>query len=451
MWSHAPRAAGHARVRRYFNSTFASLATRNYRLYFIGQLISVTGNRMQMLAQAWLVLELTDSGTWLGLVMAVQQLPALLLSSWGGLLADRYQKRKILMLVTAAGAVPALLLGVLSLTGHISVAVVMVLAATIGVIDAIEKPARHSFPSEMVPRHLLTNAVTLNNVVLDSGKATGPAIAALLIAGVGLPYAFLINAVTFAAAFLGLFLMNPAELDIPIAARRQRGQVRAGLQYVRGTPHLLGPLALLATVGLLAYNLQVLLPLLGRNTFNGDARTVGYLIAALGFGSVLGGLSLAGLLKPNLNRIVASAFLVAGVYVVTSLSPTFAVALGLVFVMGITNLVFKTLASTWLQLTAEPMMRGRVLSLLVLATAGTSPLGAPLVGWIANTYGTRVSFMVAGIGSAVAAALTYVYLGRVNGLRPLHNAQLRPAHTTATGTAAADVASSSDLKAPGGL
>jgi predicted MFS family arabinose efflux permease len=265
----------------------------------------------------------------------------------------------------------------------------------------------------MVAPHLLMNAVTLNHVVLDSGKATGPAIAALLIAGVGLPYAFIINALTFVAAFLGLFLMNPAELDVPTPVRRNPGQLRAGFAYVRQTPHLFGPLLLLTCVGLFAFNLQVLLPLLGKDTFDGDARTVGYLVAALGIGAVLGGLSLAGLLKPNPTRVVGSALIMAALYLAVAASSVLGVTYALVFLMGISNVVYKAITSTWLQMTAEPMMRGRVLSLLVLSTAGTSPVGAPLVGWLANTYGTRASFLVAGVATAIAGVFTYVYLQRV--------------------------------------
>lgn len=424
-------------MKRYLSATFASLSTRNYRLFFIGQSISQTGTWMQRMAQAWLVLELTDSGTWLGLTLAIQQLPSLLVTPWAGLLADRHRKRTILLWAAVGGAVPAALLGILTLTGHISAELVLGLALMVGLVDAIEKPTRQALPSELVKPAQLTNAVTLANVVNDSGKAVGPAIAGVLISLIGLPYTFLINAASFGAVVCGLLLMDPAQLQQPERVRRNPGQVRAGIRYVRSHPPLLGPLALLATAGLLAYNFQVLLPLLGRQAFAGDARAVGWLLGAMGLGAVIGGLALAGVITPTLPRVVGAALVLAAGLVLTGSAPSLGVALVLVFCLGTSSVVFKTLTSTWLQLTAEPTMRGRVLSLLVVAIAGTSPIGAPLIGSIANELGVRVAFVVAGVGTAIAAALTYRYL-RLEIGRPWGRRRRRepdaPAHSAAQTT-----------------
>jgi predicted MFS family arabinose efflux permease len=252
----------------------------------------------------------------------------------------------------------------------------------------------------------------LNNIVQDTGKVVGPAVAGVLIAAVGLPYTFFVNSLSFLAVLAGLLLMRPVDLSAPDRVARGAGQLRAGLAYVRATPRLFGPLALLASVGLVAYNFQLLLALLGRETFHGDARTVGYLLGALGAGSVIGGLALAGVLRATIGRIVGAATVLAVLLVATGLSPTQAVAFGSVFALGAASVLFKSVASTWLQLTAAPAMRGRVLALLVVAIGGTTPIGAPLMGWLAEQFGVRATFMLAGVLTAIAAALAYVYLRR---------------------------------------
>lgn len=399
-------------MKPYLNATFISLRTRNYRLYFIGQSVSLAGTWMQKMAQAWLVLELTNSGGWLGITLAVQQLPLLFLAPWGGLLADRMNKRTILIVTASAAMIPSLLLGVLALTHHINVGFVLGLAVVGGLIDALDRPARQSFPSEMVGAPRLANAVMLNNIIQDTGKVVGPAVAGVLIAAVGLPYTFFVNALSFLAVLAGLLLMRPVDLSAPDRVARGAGQLRAGLAYVRATPRLFGPLALLASVGLVAYNFQLLLALLGRETFHGDARTVGYLLGALGAGSVIGGLALAGVMRATIGRIVGAATVLAVLLVATGLSPTLAVAFGSVFALGAASVLFKSVASTWLQLTAAPAMRGRVLALLVVAIGGTTPIGAPLMGWLAEQFGVRATFMLAGVLTAIAAALAYVYLRR---------------------------------------
>jgi MFS family permease len=399
-------------VKGYLAATFASLRTRNYRLFFIGQSVSVTGTWMQKLAQGWLVLELTNSGAWLGITLAVQQLPTLVLTPWGGVLADRYSKRTILLCTATASIIPSAMLGVLTLTHSINIAIALGLALLGGIIDAFEKPARQSFPSEMVGHEQLTNAVILNNVMQDTGKVLGPAIAGVLIATAGLPFTFLINAASFLTVIVGLLLMRADELARPKHEATGTGQLRAGLTYVRATPRLFGPLLLLGLVGLVAYNFQVLLPLLARDTFHGDARAAGYLLGALGAGSVIGGLALAGVLAASIGRIIGAALILAVLFVATSLAPNFGIALGMVFVMGASSVVFKSLASTWLQLTAEPAMRGRVLAMLVVAIAGTTPIGAPAMGWVSEQFGTRATFALAGVCTAIAAASVYLYVRR---------------------------------------
>lgn len=264
----------------------------------------------------------------------------------------------------------------------------------------------------MVSAPHLANAVMLNNIIQDTGKVVGPAVAGVMIAAVGLPYTFFLNALSFLAVIAGLLLMRPGELSVPDPVARGAGQLRAGLSYVRNTPKLFVPLALLASIGLVAYNFQLLLALLGRETFHGDARTVGYLLGALGAGSVIGGLALAGVLHATIGRIIGAALVLAILFVATGLSPTLAVAFGLVFALGAGSVLFKALASTWLQLTAAPEMRGRVLALLVVSIGGTTPIGAPVMGWLAEQVGTRATFVLAGVLTAIAATVAYAYLRR---------------------------------------
>jgi MFS family permease len=400
-------------MRTYLGATFASLRIRNYRLYFIGQAISFTGTWMQKLALAWLVLELTGSGAWLGATMALQQLPTLLLAPWGGVLADRFSKRLIMVWMAGAAMVPAVLLGVLTMTGSTNVYIVLGIAFLAGLVDAFDKPARQSFPSEMVDSPRLANAVMLNSIVQDTGRVVGPSIGGVLIAVAGLPPTFFINAASFLPAIATLLLMRPAELAAPPRQSRGKGQLRAGLSYVRANPQLLGPLALLACLGVVALNFQVLIPLLGYDTFSGDARTVGYLLGAIGVGSVVGGLALAGVLQASVGRIIGAAVVLGVLFVLTGLSPTVTIALCVAFFLGAVNMVYKALTSTWLQLTAEPEMRGRVLGLLVVALAGTTPIGAPMLGWLSEHVGTRLTFAFAGSCAIVAAVVTYFYVRRV--------------------------------------
>ena len=397
-------------MRRYLRATLESLGNRNFRLYFASQTVSIIGTWMQKVAQAWLVLELTDSGTLLGVTAALQQLPTLLLTPWGGLLADRLDKRKILFWTQWAAAAPALLLGVLTATGTVRLWMVLVLALVLGSAEALDKPARHTFVIEMVgPRHV-PNAVALNNITINAGKVVGPAVAGVLISTVGLAYCFFINAVSFAAVVAGLLLMRTELLERPVRAHRGPGQLREGLRYVRGEPALLGPLVLMTVSGLFAYEWTVTLPLLARETFDGDAHIAGLLFAAMGAGSIVGALAIAATLTATTNRLVASGLAFAVLLAGTAMSSSLPVALVLLFVVGAASVAFRAIATSWVQLRAVPEMRGRVMALLVMAIGGTTPVGGPLVGWIAETYGAPASLALGGIATAAAAGATLLYL-----------------------------------------
>lgn len=363
-----------------WRDTFRSLAVRNYRLYFSGHVISDAGTWMQKVGQAWLVLELTGSGTLLGVTFAIQHLPILLIGVWGGLLADRLDKRRLLMVTYGLAGLLALVLGLLTATGVVTLWMVLALALGLGVIDALEKPARHTFVIEMVGPGHLTNAITLSSVVTNTGKVAGPSLAGILIATVGLASSFLVNAGSYLVAVAALALMRRHELTPVEPTRRSSGQLREGLRYVRGTPQLLAPLLLLTVAGTLAYEWAVTLPLLARDAFHGDAQVFGLMFSAMGVGAVVGGLAVAGRLLPSARQLLRLAWVFGGLVVAAASAPTVPVVLVVLVGVGAASIAFRSVAMSWLQLESSPQMRGRVMSLLIVATAGTTPIGAPLVG-----------------------------------------------------------------------
>ena len=399
-------------MRSYLSATFESLRYRNYRRYIVGQGVSVIGTWMQKVAQAWLVLELTDSGTLLGVTAALQQLPTLVLTPWGGLLADRVDKRKILLCTQTAAAVPALILGILTLSGHVTIWIVFILAVVLGIIEAIDKPARMTFVSDIVdPKHI-TNAVTLNNIVQNMGKVVGPALAGIMIATVGLGYSFLANSASFIAVLSGLWLIRPEFQQKSTRAERSKGQLIEGVRYVRHRRDLFGPLILMTITGMLAYNWQVVLPLLARDTFDGDAQVAGLMFTAMGIGAVVGGLAVAGSLKATSGRLVATGLIFALIMIGAALAPTLIFALIMLSALGAASVSFRALATSLMQLRAAPAMRGRVVSLLIIATNGTTPIGGPLIGWISQEYGARSALILGGVTTALAAGATFTYMTR---------------------------------------
>ena len=393
-------------------ATFGSLASRNLRMFLTGQMVSVTGTWLQKAAQALLVLELSGSGTLLGVTAALQQLPTLLFGMWGGLLADRMDKRRLLLVTQSASIAPAIALGVLTATGLIQLWMVLLLALLLGTVEALDKPARHTLIADLAGREQITNAVTLNATVQNLGKVVGPAVAGVLIAGVGIPVTFFINAASFLAVILSLLLLNVAQIQRREPKPRARGQLREGLRYVRRTPELFGPLMLMAVTGTLAYEWQVMIPLLAHDAYAEDARIFGLMFSAMGVGAVVGGLVLAGLLRASGVGLVVAGLAFAAVLLAVALSPGLALTLAALFLLGAASMAFRAVASSHVQLTADPAMQGRVMALLIVAFAGTTPFGGPLVGWIGDMLGARALFAVAAVGTAVAAVATLLYMRR---------------------------------------
>jgi MFS family permease len=387
-------------------ATFKSLHTRNFRLYFCAQLISVSGTWMQSVAQAFLVLRLAPpahAGVYLGLVTALQFLPMLVFGTWGGLIADRFDKRRLLYGTQSCAGLLALALGLLTASGAVRLWEVFLLAGLLGFVNMIDNPARQTFVVELVGRDDLPNAVSLNSVVMNSARVIGPAIGGALIAFVGLAACFEVNAASYVAVIVGLSLMRRAELHRTEVVTRARGQLRAGLRYVWQTPGLRHPLLLVAVVGTLAYNFQVVLALFAHFTFHGGAGVYSALTSFMGGGAVLGGLIVAARSRPTIHRLTAVGMVFGVLILAVALAPDLVTALVFIVPMGALSISFIATANATLQLRAEPSMRGRVMALYAIAFLGTTPIGSPLVGWISQAASPRAALAVGALATVVAS------------------------------------------------
>lgn len=395
-------------VAEYFHKTFSSLKVRNFRLYYIGQAVSVSGTFMQGVAQAWLVLKLTDSGTALGIVTALQYLPVLIFGPWGGVLADRFNKRKLIYLTQTVFAIQALLLGTLVLTGAVQVWMVGALAFLYGLVNVIDNPTRQTFVPEMVGTERLRNAVTLYSMLVNLARVLGPIVAAVLIVEVGVGLCFIINGFSYAAIIILLAMMRASELHkAPSRPAAAKGQMIEGLKYILRTPVLRNTLLMMAVIGTLTYEFQVSLPLLAEFTFHGNAATYADLTAAQGIGSVIGGLFLAGQKSASTSSLLLAALLFGTATITAGFMPTLNLTIILVLFIGFFSIYFQSLGNTILQLNSDPKMRGRVMSYWTMAFLGSTAIGGPLIGWIGQTFSPRFSLGVGGLAAIAAAAAGY--------------------------------------------
>ena len=396
---------------------FRSLRVRNYRLYASGQLVSLTGTWMQRVAQDWLVLTLTNSGTALGIVTALQFGPSLVLGLWGGVLADRGDKRKLLLATQTALALVALTLGVLDIAGVVQYWHVLMLATALGVIAAVDTPVRQSFVVEMVGKDDLTNAVGINSTIFNTGRILGPAVAGVMITAVGTGWAFVANAASSVAVLTGLWLMRPAELFPAPQIARAKGQLRAGVQYVLGRGDLLLTMILVFIIGTFGLNFQITTALIAKQVFHRSATGYGLLSTALAVGACVGAV-----LATRRTRRPSSAFLVGAatvfglIEVAAGSMPGFLSTAVMLVPAGFAMLTFTTAANSSVQLGVEPTMRGRVMALYLMCFMGGTPFGAPLIGWTAGVFGPRWGMIGGGLISAVAAVALGVLIARRRGL-----------------------------------
>jgi MFS family permease len=392
------------RLRRLGRKTFSSLKVHNYRLYFTGQSISLVGTWMQTTAQAWLVLTLTHSAIDLGYVVALQTLPVLLFASYGGVIADRVDKRRLMVLLQTCMGLQALTLGLLSVFGVARLWEVCVLAVVLGLNNTFENPSRQAFVREMVGRDELRNAVTLNSVTSNAARAVGPAIAGILIATVGDGVCFLANAASFVAVVTSLLAMNRSALQPAEPEPRAKGQLREGFAYAAHTTNLAVPLVMMGIVGMLAYEFQVSLPVLAKVTFHGGSEAYGFMTAAMGIGAVAGGLITAARGRTGIRPMIFSAVGFGLAILVTALAPALWLSyIGLLFV-GWASVSFVSIGNSTIQLSAAPNMRGRALSLWQLGFQGTTPLGGPVIGLVIEESDARIGLVVGALSCFVAAA-----------------------------------------------
>lgn len=407
--------------------TFSSLKVPNYRLYMTGQSISLIGTWMQMTAQSWLVLTLTHSSTALGLVVALQTLPVLFLGPYGGVVADRADKQRLMVYLQSAMGVQALILGLLTVLGVVRFWEVCALAVVLGMNNAFENATRQSFVREMVGRDELRNAITLNSVMVNAARAVGPAVGGVLIAVVGIGVCFLLNAASFVAVVTSLVRMDRSALRPSPPAPRARGQLREGLRYAAATPTIAIPLAMMSLVGLLAYEFQVSLPVFVERTFHGGSVSFGLITSAMGVGAVVGGLFTAARGRTGVRPMIIASAGFGVSMLAAAYAPVFALSCAVMLLVGWASVSFIAIGNSTIQLSSDPEKRGRMIALWQVAFQGTTPIGGPLVGWVIAISDPRSGLALGGLSCLVAGAGGLMLVRRAAGRTARDQAPDRPA------------------------
>lgn len=388
----------------YRRRTFSSLTIRNYRLYFIGQGISISGTWMQSIAQGLLVLELTGSGTQLGLITALQTLPVLAFGAMGGVIADRYSKRQLLNITQLAAGLLSVSLGILVWTGDVRMWMVHVFAVCLGFVSVVDNPTRQSFLLELVGPDHIRNAVSLNSTEMNLARVIGPVIAGVMAATIGLAACFVVNGVSYFAIIIVMLFMRAEEMTAGATVSRGRGQLRAGLHYAWSNPPLRTTLVMMAIIGTFTYEFSVILPIFSEFTFHGGPGAYAAMTAAMGLGAVVGGLYAASRTTQSATSICVAAALFGLSVVATALAPTLEVAVLTLLVVGFFSISFTTLGNSTLQLNSEASMRGRIMALWTVAFLGTTPIGGPIIGTIGEHAGARWGLLLGGLAALLAAA-----------------------------------------------
>jgi MFS family permease len=387
-------------------ATFKSLHVRNFRLFFYGQMVSQCGTWMQTIALGWLVLKLSNnSGFAVGLVIALQFIPTLLFGVWGGIIADRFDKRTVLLFTQVAMAGIAVLLAVLDLTNTVQLDMIYVIVFVFGLALAVDNPTRQSFVPELVPKDELPNAIGLSSAIFQIARILGPALGGVLIVAVGTGVCFVLNAVSFVFIIIALLMMRTSELHRGAPVVRERGQIREGLRYVWRTPELRSTLLLTLIVGTFAINSPVVLPLLAKITFDGNAEVYSWMTIAMGAGALAGALFVANRAQARGDVLLMTGFGFGIAICVAALSPSLPIFLGMLVFVGAGQMSFLATCNSLIQLRSDPAMRGRVMSVYMITLLGSTPIGGPLVGWISQQYGPRWGMGIGGI--ATILAVTY--------------------------------------------
>lgn len=392
-------------AKKFGRETFLSLAVRNYRLYFMGQAVSLSGHWMQTVARSWLVLELSGSGTAVGGVVAMEFLPILILGPAGGLVVDRFPKMKLLVISQAAAGVIALGLGIAVFFGIAELWMIYLFALGHGLVRVVDNPTRQTFILEMVGKERLANGISLYSSEVNVARVVGPAIAGFLIATAGIAFCFILNGLSYGVVLATLFMMREHELQRTPLVGRAKKQITAGFRYAASSPMLRNTLVMLALMGMFAYEWNVSLPILARFTFGGDAGSFAALMSAMGAGAVAGGLVAANRRRTSPRALVHAALFLGAAMILTAFSPNFSWAVLGMAVVGFFSINFSSLANVVLQLESAPAMRGRVMALWTVAFLGTTPIGGPVIGWIGEHGSGRWALATGGVAALVAAAI----------------------------------------------
>jgi MFS family permease len=382
--------------------TFSSMRSRNFRLFFAGQGISQVGNWLTLVAQALLVLKITGNGFDVGILTACQFAPVLLFGAWSGLIADRADKRRLLIGVQCFAMAQSFALAALAFSGNPPVVAIYALAVAGGIATAFDNPARRSFVVEMVDEPDVQNAVSLNSALMTSSRIVGPALAGLLITTVGYGWCFLVDGLSYIAVIAGLKLMDPSKLRRSVPVARAKRQVREGLRYARRTPDLWIPLVMMTIVGTFAFNFSVVLPLFVTRTFDGTDATFTLLLSVVSVGSLVGALAMARRNETSVRNVIVGAFAFGTAMLLFAAAPTLAFAFPISVVMGFASMTFMVTSTAIVQMRADPVMRGRVLALQAIVFLGTTPIGGPIVGAICDLWGARAGLVVGGLSGVVA-------------------------------------------------
>lgn len=418
-----------ARVEALGRRTFSSLRFRNYRLYFVSQIISFSGTWMQSIALSWLVLELTGSGTALGTVLAMQFLPTLLLAPIGGVIADRFEKRRLIIGTQTTAGLLALTLGVITLTDVVELWMVYALAAGFGMVTALDNPSRQTFVMEMVGPEDVSNAVTLNSVVVNAARVIGPAVAGVVIATAGVGECFVFNGASYAAVVVAMLLIRADQLHPSERTMRAPRQVREGFRYVWSEPTLRTTIVMLVLIGTLTFEFSITLPMLAEFTFGAGPTGLAIMTSAMGAGAVIGGLAVAAAGPPTPQRLIGVAAAFGAAVAAIALMPTIELVYVLMPLVGVTSVSMIAWSNATLQLHSDPKMRGRVMALFSMALMGSTPIGGPIVGSLGDHTSPRIALLLGAAGALAASGFGYVSLVRAGRLdvEPMPRV-LEPAH-----------------------
>ena len=391
-------------ISTYFTRTFSSLAVRNYRIYTVGQTITQCGSWVQVIALSWLILQMTNSGAALGIVLAAQSLPSLLLGPIIGVYIDRLPHRKLIMANQLFGMLCTSVFALLVATHHITLPLIYMFAALGGLVIAIDNPARQTFVYEMVGEERLKNAITLNSLITNVARIVGPAVSAVIIAWFSLDLCFFVNALSFLGAFIGMASLRSSELIRVKHAPKQHGQIRGEVAYVNHHATVRMILFSMFLIGMFSYEFAVTLPLLAKYTFHGNANAFALLAAAMGAGSIVGGLASAGRKNANVITLGHMALIFGAAMCGVAIAPTLAIAVILIAISGASLMILSVGMNAMLLLHTAPDMRGRMSSLWTMIFIGTTPIGGPLIGWISQQTNPQMGFVIGGVAAFAAAA-----------------------------------------------